>query len=96
MEGSHCRGTPGDRWGAVCCCQMAQRAELSCLCVAAAHGGPAREQRNGGETELGSIMKTMHLTPLAGNTAEISLLTLKMTESCPLPSVLSPFPSDRI
>lgn len=49
-----------------------------------------------GETKLGSIMKTMHLTPLAGDTAEISLLALKLTESCPLPSVLSPFPSDRV
>lgn len=81
---------PRGQMGAVCCCQMAQRAELSCLCAAAAHGGPAREQRNGGETELGSIMKTMHLTPLAGDMAKISLLALKMTELCPLPSVLFP------
>lgn len=35
-------------------------------------------------------MRTMHLTPLAGHMAKISLLALKMTESCPLPSVLFP------
>lgn len=41
-----------------------------------------------GEIELGSIMKSVHLTPLAGDTAKISLLAL--TELCPLPSVLFP------
>lgn len=76
--------------GAVCCCQMAQRAELSCLCLMAARDGPAREQRNAGETELGSIMKTMQLTPLAGDTAKVSLLVLKVIGLCPLPSALFP------
>lgn len=67
MEGSRCRAAPGDRWGTVCCCQMLQRAMLSCLCIVAAHHGLAREQKNGEKAELGSIMKTMHLTSLAGD-----------------------------
>lgn len=89
MEGSGCRGTLGTDGGCVLlsdgtkgCAFMS----LSCGCT-----WPAREQRNGGKAELGSIKKTMHLTPLAGDTDNISLLALKMTESCPLPSVFFPW-----
>lgn len=42
---------------------------LSCLCIVAAHHGPAREQRHGEKAELGSIMKTMYLTSPAGDEA---------------------------
>lgn len=98
-EGSRCRGTPGTD-GGLCAAVRWHKGLRFHVFVLRLHmvGQPGNREMGGSiiQTELGSIIKTMHLTLLAGDTAEISLLALKLTESCPLPSVLSPFPSDRV